>query len=90
VKKEEVDLNIGDNNGQFSSEAELLAKEICRVAEKATNEEELRIGIEKLLEPTTRKLGILVQPRYEKQIRRSVLTAPGRVDALYGQAIIEY
>ncbi|MGD0355543.1 MAG: N-6 DNA methylase [Dehalococcoidia bacterium] len=90
MKKEEVDLNSGDNNGQFSSEAELLAKEICRVAEKATNEEELRIGIEKLLEPTTRKLGILVQPRYEKQIRRSVLTAPGRVDALYGQAIIEY
>jgi len=68
----------------------MLAQAISRVAETATNEEELRIGVEKLLEPTLQRLGIAAQPRYERQIRRTVLTAPGRADALYGQAIIEY
>lgn len=43
-----------------------------------------------MLEPTLSKLGIQTQPRYEKRIRRTTLTAPGRADALYGQAIIEY
>lgn len=71
-------------------EAAILAQAIRRVAETAANEEELRIGVEKLLEPTLQRLGIAAQPRYERQIRRTVLTAPGRADALYGQAIIEY
>lgn len=73
-----------------TSEAADLALAIARVAERAANEEELRIGVEKLLEPTLQRLGISVQPRYERRIRRTILTAPGRADALYGQAIIEY
>jgi hypothetical protein len=77
-------------NNSGASEAANLALAITRVAETAANEEELRIGVEKLLEPTLQRLGISVQPRYERHIRRTILTAPGRADALYGQAIIEY
>ena len=54
------------------------------------SEEDLRIGVEKLLEPALQQLGIHAEPRYERHIRRTVLTAPGRADALYGQTIIEY
>lgn len=67
-----------------------LARDIRSVADKARNEEELRIGVEKLLEPALLQLGIEAHPRYEKRILRTVLTAPGRADALYGQAVIEY
>lgn len=70
--------------------AATLAESIRSVAERARNEEELRIGVEKLLEPALQQLGVKAQPRYEKRIRRTILTAPGRADALYGQAIIEY
>lgn len=70
--------------------AATLARDILSVADRAQNEEELRIGVEKLLEPALQQLGIHAQPRYEKRIHRTVLTAPGRADALYGQAIIEY
>ena len=67
-----------------------LAQAIRDVADRAGTEEDLRIGVEELLKPALQQLGILAQPRYEKHIRRSVLTVPGRADALYGQAIIEY
>lgn len=70
--------------------AATLAKDIRIVAERARNEEELRIGFEKLLDPALKKLGITANPRYEKCISRTILTAVGRADALYGQAIIEY
>jgi len=84
-------MNQEENVNNFTtSEATNLAQAITRLAETAANEEELRIGVEKLLEPTLQRLGISVQPRYERHIRRTILTAPGRADALYGQAIIEY
>ncbi len=83
-------MNQEKVNNSGASEAANLARAITRVAETAANEEELRIGVEKLLEPTLQRLGISVQPRYERHILRTILTAPGRVDALYGQAIIEY
>jgi SAM-dependent methyltransferase len=70
--------------------ASALAFGIRSVADKAANEEELRIGVEKLLEPALKKLGIAANPRYERRISRTILTAVGRADALYGQAIIEY
>jgi hypothetical protein len=76
--------------GNHSTLAADLAQAIRRVADTAANEEELRIGVEKLLEPALSKLGIQTQPRYEKRIRRTIMTAPGRADALYGQAVIEY
>ena len=77
-------------NNSAMSEAANLAPAITRIAEMVTNEEGLRIGVEKLLEPTLQRLGISVQPRYERHIRRTILSTPGRADALYGQAIIEY
>jgi hypothetical protein len=83
-------MNQEKVNNSGASEAANLAWAITSVAETAANEEELRIGVEKLLEPTLQRLGISVQPRYERHIRRTILTAPGRADALYGQAIIEY
>ena len=73
-----------------NSLAASLAQAIRDVADRAGTEEDLRIGVEKLLEPALQQLGILTQPRYEKHIRRTVMTVPGRADALYGQAIIEY
>lgn len=85
-----MDMNQEKVNNSGTSQAAELALAIKGVAERAANEEELRIGVEKLLEPTLRRLGISVQPRYERRIRRTILTAPGRADALYGQTIIEY
>lgn len=81
---------IKEMNGEGNLLARKLAEEIRSVAERAGTEEDLRIGVEKLLEPALKQLGIERQPRYERHIRRTVLTAPGRADALYGQAIIEY
>jgi len=43
-------------NNSATSEAANLALAITRVAERAANEEELRIGVEKLLEPTLQRL----------------------------------
>jgi len=60
------------------------------VGRTAHTEEDLRIGVEKLLEPALKQLGVVAHPRYERHIRRTILTAPGRADALYGQAVIEY
>ena len=65
--------------------ASLVAK-TPRLVEKAKTEEDLRIGFEKILEPSLRKLGVDVHPRYEKW---SVFTGT-RADAVHGRVIIEY
>lgn len=67
-----------------------LAKGILQVAAGAKSEEDLRIGVEKLLEPALKELGITAQPRYEKKYRRTVLQSSLRSDAVYGHAVIEY
>lgn len=72
------------------SQAAVLAEAILKVGRAAQTEEDVRIGVEKLLEPALEQLGVVAHPLYEKRIRRTILTAPGRVDALYGQAVIEY
>ena len=46
--------------------------------------------MEKLLGPTLQRLGVSPLPRYERHVGHTTLTAPRRLDALYGQAIIEY
>ena len=71
-------------------DAGALAEAIRGVGQRAVTEDDVRIGVEKLLEPALARLGIVAQPWYERRIRRTVLTAPGKVDALYGQAVIEY
>ena len=50
-----------------------LAEEIRNVASKAKNEEELRIRVEKLLEPALRTLEITAQSHYERHISRTIL-----------------
>jgi len=67
-----------------------LAQAILGVGRAAHTEEDLRIGVEKLLEPALAQLGVVARPGYERRIGGTVLTAPGRADALYGQAVIEY
>jgi len=52
---------------------------------KATSEEDLRIGFEKLLDPILKELGIKPNPKYEKSIYNA-----GRTDALHGRVVIEY
>lgn len=76
--------------GETDTLAADLARDIRAVGARAHTEEDVRIGVEKLLEPALRKLGIEADPRYERQVRRTILTAPGRTDALYGRAVIEY
>ena len=71
-------------------DAGALAEAILRVGRAAHTEEDLRIGVEKLLEPALAQLGVVARPGYERRIGGTVLTAPGRADALYGQAVIEY
>lgn len=64
--------------------AGILAERILRVAEKAHNEEELRIGVEKLLEPALQAMGVQMSPAYERTY------LDGQSDAVYGKVIIEY
>jgi len=52
---------------------------------KATTEEDLRIGFEKILDPLCQKLDIRLSPKYEKSIYTG-----GRLDAIHGRVIIEY
>ncbi|MBM4034628.1 MAG: hypothetical protein FJ291_23030, partial [Planctomycetes bacterium] len=54
----------------------------------ARNEEELRIGFEKALDPLLRHLGIARDPHYEKTVYHS--TGTGRADAVHGQVLLEY
>lgn len=57
----------------------------AKLLHRTKTEEDLRIGFEKLLEPTLKELGIKPNPRYEKSIYNA-----GRSDALHGQVVIEY
>lgn len=43
---------------QFLEESHKLASEILKIAQRAHTEEDLRIGVEKLLEPALKKLEI--------------------------------
>ena len=64
--------------------AESLTRDILEVAKGAKSEEELRIGVEKLLEPALKELGIESTPQYGRTIIR------GKPDAVYGHVTIEY
>jgi len=68
----------------------LLTSQIRQVAREATNEEELRHGVSKVLENVVAELGI--KGRFEKATTflDSGRRRKGRIDALYGGVIIEY
>jgi SAM-dependent methyltransferase len=66
-----------------------LADEIRAVGRRARSEEDLRIGIEELLAPVRRRLGIT--PRYETSYRKGIsVLGGGYSDAVYGHAVLEY
>ncbi len=64
--------------------AEQLAKDILTVAKRADTEEDLRIGVEKALDPVLKALDITTEPRYEKA------TSTSFYDAIHGHLILEY
>ncbi len=64
------------------------AAAIRSIAQRAQSEEDLRIGVEQVLQSALQHLGIDVRPRYERSYAGSVLR--GRSDAVYGHAVIEY
>lgn len=64
--------------------AENLSRDILKIARSAKSEEELRIGVEKLLEPALKILGIDFSPQYDRTIIK------GKPDAVYGHVTIEY
>jgi len=63
-----------------------LAEEIRKCASESSNEEELKIAIEKLLDPIVKSWGI--RAFYEHKARDDISGL--REDALYGHVIIEY
>jgi SAM-dependent methyltransferase len=71
---------------------ETLADSIRRVADHAHTEEDLRIGVEQLLQPVRELLGITAVPRYERRYARigAMVLGGGRSDAVYGHAVLEY
>jgi type I restriction-modification system DNA methylase subunit len=68
----------------LKSLADSLVDKIKKLLNIAKTEEELKIGVEKILEPIKEKLKIKSIPRYEKVVYS------GRSDAVHGQVIIEY
>lgn len=64
--------------------ADQLAEDILTVAKRADTEEDLRIGVEKALDPVLKALDITTEPRYEKA------TSTSFYDAIHGHLILEY
>lgn len=62
-----------------------LAEKIKDIARTAKSEEDLKIGIEKCLEPALKEFGINLQASYEQSILKS-----GSADAIHGHVVIEY
>ncbi len=68
-------------------DTEKLAKDIKEIARKAKTEEDLKMGMEPLLQKTFKKMGIDINiVRYEK----TATAFRGRPDAVYGYLTIEY
>jgi len=67
-----------------------LATEIRAVAARSHSEEELRIGVERLLGPALQELGLDISPRYEKSYAAHGSVLRGSSDAVYGHLVIEY
>jgi methylase of polypeptide subunit release factors len=67
-------------------DAHKIANEILKHASQSRNEEEVKIGIEKLIDPIAKGWGIKVS--YEHKASHEISSL--RKDALYGHVIIEY
>jgi len=65
-----------------------LAEDIKEIARKANTEEDLKMGMEPLLQKTFKKMGVDINiVRYEKTTTTSIRGSP---DAVYGYLTIEY
>lgn len=67
-----------------------LAVGILGAGENALTEEDLRIGVERLLGPALEELGVDARPRYERSYQAVGSILRGRSDAVYGRVVIEY
>lgn len=68
--------------------SEKLVVAVADVMRHAQSEEDLRIGVEKLLEPLLHSIGVRSEPRYERLGAKTIYR--GRPDAVHGQVVIEY
>lgn len=80
--KEIQEKEINENSLLVLSEK--LVGSVSGLLKSSKNEEELKIGFEKMLSPILDELSISSNPKYE----RTIIT--GRPDAVHGQVIIEY
>jgi len=67
-----------------------LVEGIAVTTQQAHSEEDLRIGVEKLLEKVLGELGIDARPKYERTYSGGSSVLSGRSDAVYGRLVIEY
>ena len=79
---------LTDPGASLLTVADKLAAYTANLMRTARNEEELRIGFEKGLDPLLRDLGVERDPRYEMTVYHS--GGAGRADAVHGQVILEY
>lgn len=92
VKKAVGALRQRDIGLRVTGESEVmpLVAGIREVARRARSEEDLRVGVEGLLRPALRQLGVEAEPRYEKSYAPHGSILRGRSDAVYGHLVIEY
>ena len=73
----------------IEADAKEVADKIVLAARAANNEEDLRINTEHIIKNVLDRLGIANYVHYEFRTGKGTLVE-GRIDALYGQVVIEY
>jgi len=71
-------------------ESNRLVRRVEDLMQRVETEEDLRIGVEKILEPILREIGLEPTPAYEHFGSGMKTIYRGRPDAVHGQVIIEY
>jgi methylase of polypeptide subunit release factors len=79
-------VNISNEISLEQVDTNKLATEIIKCASESRNEEELKMAVEKLIDPIIKEWGI--KASYEHKTRHEISGI--RKDALYGHVIIEY
>lgn len=74
----------------LSEVSEKLVSSVKDLMTHAKTEEDLRIGLEKLLGPLLQSIGVESHPKYERHGLDNKTVFKGRPDAVHGQIIIEY
>ncbi|HUT03912.1 MAG TPA: N-6 DNA methylase [bacterium] len=74
----------------LSQVADAFVGSVHDLMQHALTEEDLRVGVEKILGPILAGLGIKSAPSYERLSTEARTVYQGRPDAVHGQVIIEY